>query len=97
MTKCSPNVLAVIAVLVLVLMWRLRNQDEYWYWILSAHDRLVVVLGADSKVLEATRLQQSLFVQPEGMSFDDKGNLFLSSEGHKGAGLLLVFEPLGGN
>ena len=62
------------------------------YWLLSAHGRMIVALARDGTVVQASRLSPTLFPQPEGMTFDDVGTLYLSSEGRKGAGRLLVYK-----
>jgi uncharacterized protein YjiK len=40
----------------------------------------------------AQRLDKKILPQPEGISFDPKGNLLLSSEGKQGGGLILKFD-----
>lgn len=62
------------------------------YIISSALKRLVVLDYATGKMRFAIRLDKKLLPQPEGIAFDTAGNLFLSSEGKKGEGLLLRFE-----
>ncbi len=62
-------------------------------WVLSAHDRLVVVISRNGQVLDATLLAPELYVQPEGLTFDPNGRLFISSEGGDHKGYLLSFTP----
>ncbi len=62
------------------------------YVISSALKRLVVLDYATGKIRFAARLDKKLLPQPEGIAFDAAGNLFLSSEGKKGEGLLLRFD-----
>ncbi|MBL7829073.1 MAG: SdiA-regulated domain-containing protein [Saprospiraceae bacterium] len=62
------------------------------YIISSALKRLVVLDGKTGKIREAVRLDKKILPQPEGISFDKTGNLFISSEGKNGAGLLLKFD-----
>ncbi|MBZ0206591.1 MAG: SdiA-regulated domain-containing protein [Flavobacteriales bacterium] len=64
------------------------------YWLLSAHDRMIVVLNGTGNVIDATYLERALFPQPEGLDLDPDGLLLISSEGRGGAGRLLVYEPI---
>ncbi len=61
------------------------------YVISSALKRLVVLDYATGKIRYAVRLDKKVLPQPEGIAFDAEGNLYLSSEGKKGEGLLLRF------
>lgn len=62
------------------------------YVISSALKRLVVLDYQTGKLRFAIRLNKKLLPQPEGIAFDRAGNLYLSSEGKQGEGLLLRFE-----
>ena len=62
------------------------------YVISSALKRLVVLDYATGKIRYAARLDKKILPQPEGIAFDAAGNLYLSSEGKKGEGLLLRFD-----
>lgn len=62
------------------------------YVISSALKRLVVLNPADGAIRYAVRLDKKLLPQPEGISFDKEGNLYLSSEGKKGEGQILKFD-----
>ncbi|MCC6459086.1 MAG: SdiA-regulated domain-containing protein [Saprospiraceae bacterium] len=64
------------------------------YVISSSLKRLVVLDYATGKILYAARLDKKILPQPEGISFDPAGNLYLSSEGKKGEGLLFRFDYL---
>ena len=61
------------------------------YIISTAPKRLIVLDYTTGKILHAVRLDKKLLPQPEGIAFDPEGNLYLSSEGKKGEGLLLRF------
>lgn len=50
-----------------------------WY-IISSVNKLLVIAGTDWKIRQVYPLDASLFNQPEGIAFDKKGNLFISSE-----------------
>ena len=61
----------------------------------TALKRLVVLDHSTGKIRYAIRLNKDLLPQPEGIAFDSQGNLFLSSEGKKGEGMLLRFDYRG--
>ena len=64
------------------------------YIISTALKRLVVLDYDSGKIKIAARLDKSMFPQPEGIAFDESGNLFISSEGKKSKGMLFRFEYL---
>jgi uncharacterized protein YjiK len=53
-----------------------------WY-ILSSVNKLLVVTDAAWKVKAAYTISPSLFIQPEGIAFDNQNNLYISNEGDK--------------
>lgn len=61
------------------------------YVISTALKRLIVLNPETGALKLAVRLDKGLLPQPEGITFDAQGNLFLSSEGKKHEGLLLKF------
>jgi DNA-binding beta-propeller fold protein YncE len=61
-------------------------------WVLSAKDPMLVVVDTQGGVVDATHLDPVLFPQPEGLTFDADGLLYISSE-NKGHGRLLVYKP----
>lgn len=58
----------------------------------TALKRLVVLDYQSGKIKYAVRLDKKLLPQPEGIAFDQEGNLLLSSEGKKGEGLIFKFD-----
>lgn len=66
------------------------------YVISTALKRLIVLDYDSGEIRHAMRLDKKLLPQPEGISFDADGNLFIASEGKKGEGLLLRFDYLKG-
>lgn len=67
-------------------------QNGYIY-VISSVGRLLVVLDRTGQLLYAERLDTGLLPQPEGITFDSEGKLYLASEGRGGQGRLLVFNP----
>lgn len=50
------------------------------YYLVSAVNKSIVVIGQDMEVKEAVPLNGHLFLQPEGIDFDNAGNMFISNE-----------------
>ncbi|KIO78756.1 SdiA-regulated family protein [Pedobacter lusitanus] len=62
-----------------------------WY-ILSSVNKLLVVASPDWKVKGVHRLNSSIFIQPEGLAFDNQMNLYISNEGDElSSGNILKF------
>ena len=51
-----------------------------WY-IISSVNKILVITDSNWKVKEAYKLNPTLYIQPEGMTFDKEGNLYISNEG----------------
>lgn len=61
-----------------------------WY-IISSVNKMLVVTDDAFTVKEVYHLKPNLFRQPEGMAFDNKGNLYVTNEGRDEDADLLVF------
>jgi hypothetical protein len=59
-----------------------NNHTNEWY-VLSSVNKLLVVTDLNWKVKAVYPLNPSLFVQPEGIAFDNQDNLYISNEGDK--------------
>lgn len=70
----------------------IQPQTQDVYLISTALKRLVVLDYQTGKIKYAVRLDKHLLPQPEGISFDREGNLYLGSEGKGGDGRLLRFD-----
>lgn len=70
----------------------IHPQTKEIYLISTALKRLVVLDPANGAIKYAFHLNKKLLPQPEGISFDTEGNLYISSEGKKEAGRLLRFD-----
>ena len=61
-------------------------------FVVSAVNKLLMVLGKDKKVKNFYRLDRGLFKQPEGITFSGNGTLIISNEaGEAGSANLLIF------
>ncbi len=51
-------------------------------YIVSAEGNTLVVVNREGKLKYVVDLKKSLFKQPEGITFDSKGTMYISNEGH---------------
>jgi hypothetical protein len=61
-----------------------------WY-IVSSVNKVLIVLDERWKVKGMYALDPELFKQPEGLTFDRRGNMYISNEGGKGNANVLLF------
>ncbi len=61
-------------------------------YVLSSFSKTLLKLSPNGSVLNKIQLSEYLFHQPEGISFDTNGNLFISNEKNKSAPTILKFE-----
>jgi len=59
-----------------------NNNTNEWY-ILSSVNKMLVVADAGWKIKAVYPLKPSLFIQSEGIAFDNQRNLYISNEGDK--------------
>lgn len=64
-------------------------------YIVSSVAKAIVVVGGDGQVRRVWDLPEDIFEQPEGLAFLPNGDLFVSSEGADGPGMLYRFTPRG--
>ncbi len=62
-----------------------------YIYILSSKGKFLLVLDSFGKIDCLTRLDPSLFRQPEGITFDSANNLYISNEGQVGAATIYFF------
>jgi len=60
-----------------------RNPRNGEWYILSSINKLLVVTDSLWHVREVCRLDPASFIQPEGITFDNDGALYISNEGDK--------------
>jgi DNA-binding beta-propeller fold protein YncE len=58
-----------------------RNPLTSDWYVVSAVNKLLVVMDANWKAKQAYHLSGNTFVQPEGIAFDKAGNMYISNEG----------------
>jgi uncharacterized protein YjiK len=60
-------------------------------YLISSHNKVMLVIDETGKVLKYYFLPRSVFMQPEGITFSSSGDLFISNEGNKSNGNILKF------
>ncbi|GAA5219768.1 SdiA-regulated domain-containing protein [Membranihabitans marinus] len=60
-------------------------------YILSSVGNLMVILSDNYLVKQVIPLNSKQFKQPEGITFDDRGHLYISNEGHDARGNIYMF------
>lgn len=66
-------------------------------FIVSAINRLLLITDQKGTILGSHELNPDLFLQPEGISFDEKGNIYISNEATDNSeGNILLFNYSGG-
>jgi len=72
-----------------------QNPITKEWFIISAINKLIVVTDSNWKVKETAQLEGGKFNQPEGIAFDNAGNLYISNEGSDvSEGNILKFKRL---
>jgi uncharacterized protein YjiK len=62
-------------------------------YLLGTVGKLLIVCNNKGEILAAIELNPDLFIQPEGICFDQSGNLFISNEGRELVPTILKFNP----
>ena len=62
-------------------------------FLISSVGTLLIILDKSGTIVSMAPLKRSLFRQPEGICFDNEGNMFISSEGRGKKGYILKFTP----
>ena len=69
-----------------------KNPVTHQWYIISSVNKLLLILDEQWKVKEYYPLDPSLFKQPEGITFNSKGDLYISNEGGTGDANILLFK-----
>ncbi|MEO7992112.1 MAG: SdiA-regulated family protein [Chryseolinea sp.] len=75
------------------LAWNLATKE--WY-IISSVNKLLMITDGDWKIKTVYALNPKIFIQPEGIAFDEDQNLYVSNEGNEtrnGNILKFTFHP----
>jgi uncharacterized protein YjiK len=62
-------------------------------YILSSINKVLVILNAKGKIIEMVKLDKTVFAQPEGITFDADGTLYISTEAKDGAAARVFVFP----
>lgn len=57
-------------------------------YVIASVGNILVVIDRDSEIKHIELLKEKIFRQPEGICFDSDGNLYISSEGRGGKGVI---------
>jgi len=60
-------------------------------YVIASVGNIMVVIDRESEIKHIELLKEKTFKQPEGICFDKQGNLFISSEGRGGKGVIASF------
>lgn len=58
-----------------------HNQKDGHFYILSSVGKTLFVLDRKSNIMDLYFLDDSAYIQPEGICFDAEGNAYISNEG----------------
>ena len=68
-----------------------KNPVTHEWYIISSVNKMLLILDEQWKAKEYFPLDPSLFKQPEGITFNSKGDLYISNEGGTGDANILLF------
>jgi len=60
-------------------------------YVISGVEKLLIIMSKTNNVLNIIELDKKIFNQPEGISFSENGDMYISNEGKKGKGNILKF------
>lgn len=63
-------------------------------YVLSSFSKTLIVLSSEGELINKVVLEQDLFQQPEGITFNSKGDLFISNEKNRAVPTILKFNHL---
>lgn len=62
------------------------------YYILSARESLLAIYDSNKKLKHLVALDKTTIPQPEGITFDEVGNLYLATEGKNKSGKIFMYK-----
>lgn len=64
-----------------------------FYYTIASAGKMLIITDKSGNIQHIEKLNHQLLPKPEGITFDSKGNLLISSEGKNGNGRIVVFKP----
>ncbi|PHN03038.1 SdiA-regulated domain-containing protein [Flavilitoribacter nigricans] len=61
-------------------------------YLLSSKGKMIIVMNRQNEVVYIQKLQKEEHPQPEGLCFDQNGNMYISNEGRGDKGTILVYK-----
>lgn len=61
-------------------------------YLLSSKGKMIIVMNRSGEIVYIQKLQKEEHPQPEGLCFDQEGNLYISNEGQGEKGTILVYQ-----
>ncbi|WP_020567876.1 hypothetical protein [Neolewinella persica] len=61
-------------------------------YVLASVGKILIVIGRESEIKHIELLKEKIFSQPEGITFNEAGDLFISSEGRGKNGIVATFK-----
>ncbi len=68
------------------------NPTDSCLYVISSYGKAIAVYSPQLQLIDAVDLPRNVFMQPEGITFDKEGTMYIANEGRKGWGRILVFE-----
>ena len=69
-----------------------KNPIRKEWYIISSVNKLLLIVDANWKVKDYFLLDPALFKQPEGITFNNKGDLYITNEGGDGKATILLYK-----
>lgn len=69
------------------------NPLDGYYYLLASVGKMLIVLDDMGTIKATYPIAPRILSQPEGIVFDSKGNLYISSEGEGDRGYIVLFKP----
>ncbi len=60
-------------------------------YVLASVGKVLLVIDRNNEILQVEMLDRTMLPQPEGLTFDNNGDLLISSEGKNGRGMIVRF------
>ncbi len=67
------------------------NPIDGYIYIVSSIGKKLIVLDQDGKYVHYYNLDKTIYIQPEGLSFSENGELYIASEGKSGKAQVMHF------